>query len=140
MTCASTADCAGDQVCGSDALCAAPEVAGRCGELPGVVDAGVGPGRPDAPPLPPDAALPMAVLRVELAGRGRVEIAGLATCLDSPCVYVVLAGQALELRAIAEGDHRFEKWEQGPCDGQGATCNAIAVAPMIKVKARFKHQ
>ncbi|HET9622508.1 MAG TPA: hypothetical protein VFP84_14145, partial [Kofleriaceae bacterium] len=55
LSCATSADCAGGQVCGADKLCAAPATAGRCEQLATAPDAGV---PHDAGPARPDAATP----------------------------------------------------------------------------------
>jgi hypothetical protein len=136
VTCASAADCAGDQVCGRDAYCAAPELAGRCADLGTNPDASLP--APDAS-TPPDAGPMPAMLKVEISGMGRVDVPGHPTCVISPCFYLVAVGQQLALTASPEDDFRFDKWEGAPCANQPAACTATAVAPVTAVKARFKH-
>jgi hypothetical protein len=137
VRCSRSADCLADQVCGGDGYCAAADVAGQCRGTHPIVDAAdVGPS--DAPPPPPDAGPPHAALRIEFSGKGRVVVTGVGSCEDSPCDYTVLANVTLVVTAIPDDDFRFDKWETEVCKDQGATCFATAMAPMTRIKARFR--
>jgi len=83
--CATPSDCAPDQTCGSDRLCASPDIAGHCDQL--AADAATTPrpdarddddgGQPDArvDARPhPDAEEDVAILRVDIEGRGKVKL------------------------------------------------------------------
>ncbi len=152
ISCASQNDCAYGQVCGADQFCAAPEIAGRCSELPVDAgsadrDAGVGGGNLDAgldaAPPPPDARA-MVPLHLKIDGDGRVTVTGHPTCekqgpQNGDCTYQVLLGVALTLTAQAYEDSRFERWNGAPCNQQDETCAAIPTGS-IDVHARFKKE
>ena len=138
IACASGDDCAGGQVCGSDGLCAMPEVAGRCGAaLPGpdaapAVDASDAPAR-DAPAVdaapPPIDAGPSVAVHVKIEGVGSVVLAGFGTCSsEAPahgdCTYNAPSGVARTARAVALSPmDTFTRWSTLFCGGQGATCS-----------------
>jgi hypothetical protein len=151
VTCIAATECAADQVCGADGFCASPAMAGNCPQLvgPDARDPDASPpdaAPPDAPP--PDAAPPpiSVELRIEIKGEksatGQVVVSGLGSCApigntDVVCVYTIPAGP-LALLAVPNPNARFDKWESGPCDGQGASCSTVAEPPKTTIKARFK--
>lgn len=149
VSCASSADCAPDQVCGADGMCAAPELAGRCAGPMLTIDAGVDATSilVDAPPIMVDAAPPIDAstqrfLRVDITGRGGVTVAGIGSCHHTaptlPCTFPVVAGVLTSLAAVADPDDRFDKWESGPCVGQDATCTFVPSQLVTDVKAKFR--
>ena len=75
--CATPNDCSPGQTCGSDRLCASPEIAGHCDQL----DQPDGPAprpdardgdHPDARPAPD--AEDVSILRIDIEGRGKVKL------------------------------------------------------------------
>lgn len=142
IACSAETDCASGQVCGTDGMCAAPDVAGRCAERPAMIDAGVivdgakplPDARPDATPLP-DAPT-QGKLTVNIEGRGRVTVMGIGTCNDN-CTYTVPLTTSLTAQADPLAEWRFEKWTQGPCAGQLATCNFSSTIA-VTISAKFK--
>lgn len=152
VACASQNDCAYGQVCGADQFCAAPEIAGRCSELPGDAgsddrDAGIPDGkldaRVDAAPPPPDGHL-MVPLHLKIDGDGRVTVPGEPACekqgpQNGDCNYQVTLGLPLTLTAQPYEDSRFDRWSGMPCNLQDATCTFIPTAA-ADVHARFKKE
>jgi hypothetical protein len=149
MSCVSSADCAPEQVCGTDRMCSSPELAGRCAGPNVATDAGVDATTPivvDAPIMvdapPPIDAAPQRILRIALAGRGGVTVAGIGMChytaTTLPCELVVPAGMPMSLEAVPDPDNRFDKWESGPCMGQDETCTFIPTLLVTDVKAKFR--
>jgi hypothetical protein len=146
VTCASSTDCAGAQVCGADHFCAMPEVAGTCArhqagpdagdDAPGPApDGGVTP-PVDAPVTPVDAAMPDASpfveLHLQVMGHGQLNAAG-HTC-SGDCTYQVLP-LPTDVVAIGSDDQVLEKWTAGPCAGSHvAICTVI---PPVTVGAKF---
>lgn len=137
VSCATASDCAAGQVCGSDAFCAAPEVAGSCARRP---DAGAPPDAidlSDAPRPPPDAAPdapPRTVqLQLHVVGRGSVSSLVTGSCDagsgSADCVYAVPEDLPLTLHARAKNGWRFDGWRSSPCDDQPALCTLIPTAP-----------
>ena len=128
VACTAEADCAAGQVCGSDKLCAAPEIAGRCSTLPGTAgsgdrDAGVtdvmlhADAAVDAPP--PDAATHVP-LTITIEAKGRVTVNGIGTCDEAPpqngsCTFLVPKGQLLTATATAYPTWRFDRWTTAAC-------------------------
>jgi hypothetical protein len=153
VSCASGADCAPGQVCGTDRWCAAPEVAGRCGLPDGGTsltgDASIGgdgavPGDAATPvaAAPPDAPGPV-ILVIQIMGHGSVAIANVGSCNDHApghqCTFAVSGGVQRQLVATgAEGDE-FDKWTSVACAGQDETCSLTPVLPSTTVSAKFKH-
>ncbi|MGE5185763.1 MAG: hypothetical protein ACM31C_27060 [Acidobacteriota bacterium] len=142
VSCSHPLDCANGQVCGSDHFCASPEMAGRCGSLPPLDDAGLpdAPGR-DAPPRdapadarPPDAPTGVA-LQIQVMGAGTVALDAVGSCDKDCTLYAPFAMQAT-LRAEPKPKQAFDRWTQGPCVGQGATCTFVPLAP-VTIAARF---
>lgn len=150
VSCASAADCAPEQICGTDGMCASPDVAGRCAGTMAVVDASLPmtdtPTTVDAASpvdaAPPIDAAPQHYLRIDLAGRGGVTVAGIGMCHHTasmlPCPFPVVGGVALALQAIPDPENRFDKWESGPCMGQDETCTFVPVLLVTDVKAKFR--
>jgi hypothetical protein len=129
VACAGPDDCVAGQVCGSDGLCASAGVAGRCDEAtaPDARDVSPPIDAPppppiDAPPPPPDAVV--AVIRIEITGRGRVQLRGsldeecrAMTSLGASCEYPAPAGMIVELRPKEEHDWVFAGWDHPACNG-----------------------
>lgn len=147
ISCASPGDCATGQVCGSDGLCAAPEIAGQCRRAG--VDAGPhddarvsgGPPRDADPPDAPDAPATVA-LHVQIMGTGAVLVDGVGTCSSKDakhgdCVFDVAAGAALIAHAVQLApDEVFTRWTSTTCADQGVRCAFTATAATALV-ARF---
>ena len=150
VSCASSADCAGAQVCSSDHFCAATGM--TCtGVTPSDAHLATG----DAPADPHDAATPVdahvtpvdaappidaAPLTVQLHehvdGHGAIFLGTFSCTTD--CNYQVIVGVPLSVTAIPAGNQRFDRWSQGPCNGsQNATCSFTPTTPLT-VAARFK--
>jgi hypothetical protein len=154
VSCAGPSDCAPGQVCGDDGLCAAPEVAGRCQMA--TVDAGpgkdAGPPRDAAPGVDAspavDAAAPDAPptvkLRVQIDGKGSVQVDGSGTCSSSDpshgnCVYDIALDIAQRVEAMADDNQDFVGWLSITCAGQGPICTFTPPASLTIV-ARFERQ
>ncbi len=148
VSCASSADCAPEQVCGADRMCAAPETAGRCGGVVTPTDAAVdAPGKifVDASIMvdaaPPVDASNQRFVRIELNGLGGVTVAGIGMCHHTsptyPCTFAVMPGP-LSLEAVPDPGHRFDKWEGATCAGQDATCTVVVTQVLTEVKAKFR--
>ena len=140
IRCSAATDCASGQVCGSDGMCAAPDVAGQCAERPAVVDAGVivdgTKPRPDARPDAPPDAPPPGQLQVTVEGRGRVTVTGIGTCTDQ-CTYTTVLGAQITVEAVPLEEWRFDKWTQGPCIGQPASC-VFSSTTVDNLSAKFR--
>jgi hypothetical protein len=142
--CESPGDCAGGQVCGSDGLCATPEIAGRCARL--ASDAGT-PGDAAAPPGDASSDAPDAPTLVRLTvlvmGKGSIVLDGSTTCSAlapqrGNCGYDVVPGIAITAQAVAiEADHPFTNWSSTTCAGQGTSCT-FAPDTATTISARFK--
>ena len=142
VTCASSADCAGAQVCGTDHFCAMPDIAGTCARQQAMPDAGSpADAARDADVTPPaDAALPDAppdapatgALHLKVGGHGQL-VAGGHTC-TMDCTYQVPL-VTIDVVAVGMGDQVLDKWTEGPCVGsQSTTCT---VTPPVTVGAKF---
>lgn len=142
VTCASSADCAGAQVCGSDHFCARPASAGTCARTQS--DGGGPPGDagPDAS-APPDAggnpprdaapdAAPTGVLQLQVMGHGEL-VAGSHMC-STDCMFE-LPLVPVDVVAVAAGDQAFDGWTIGPCVGSPST--TCTVTPPATVGVRF---
>lgn len=145
VSCQAPGDCAAGQVCGTDGMCAAPDVAGHCALV--APDAGV---RVDAPAPPRDAAIdappdamPTAQLTVQIMGKGSVVLDGTMVCSsEAPqrgmCVYTVPPGVAITAQATPiQLDQLFARWTSIVCSGQGARCTFTPVDPTT-ISARFE--
>ena len=137
VTCASSADCVGGQVCGGDHYCAAPDVAGTCAHLGG--DAGLAVAD-DAQTTsdaarPPDGPPKYVMLHFHVDGHGELA-AGTFTCA-ADCVDHVLTGVPLDVVATATEDQMFVQWTAGPCNGsKNPTCTVTPTMDMM-VAAKF---
>jgi hypothetical protein len=144
VSCESQHDCATGQVCGSDGLCASPEVAGRCASLP-----------PDAGPSARDAATDVAAdvaidgptrltLHVMIAGKGSVVVEGQGICSSAApqrgdCTYQVVPSVAQTVHAVmTQLDQVFTGWTSATCGGEGATCT-FTLVDATTIAARFEH-
>ena len=146
VTCESSADCAGAQVCGADHFCAAPAIAGTCARLrrdagaSGDVDApGAAPDAPhgkphDAPP--PVDAPPMAALHLHVDGHGAL-VAGVRTC-TMDCTYAVPPGVPIDVDAVPASGQMFDSWTMGPCVGSTSTSCLVTPVGTITVGVRFR--
>jgi hypothetical protein len=138
VTCTAAKDCIGDQVCGTDHLCAAPGVAGHCS----ATDAAVAPHDAMHDSEEEDVDAPGAVfvtLTVNIGGMGRVSVGGTATCSMPMCMFQVRAGQPLVLTATETNpDKMFQMW-QNDCASAGSqpTCALTPTMP-TKVGAKFE--
>lgn len=144
VTCDAPGDCADGQVCGADRMCAAPDVAGRCGMV--APDAGDGPrdaGADAAVDARPDAPATVR-LTVQVTGKGKIDIPGVGMCssLDPQkgnCAFDVAPGAALVAQALPiQIDQVFDKWTSTTCAGQPARCTFTAAAATT-ITARFEH-
>jgi hypothetical protein len=134
VSCTAPGDCVGDQLCGSDGLCAAPDIAGRCAMGPPTPDASpprdAGTTPRDAPRG--DAAMPDApaliALRVQITGKGSVVVDGHGICSSQgpqhgDCTYDIAPHVAQTVHALpVQLDQVFGSWTSVACGGQGATC------------------
>lgn len=135
VSCGSSNDCVSGQICGNDGLCAAPEVAGRCG---GLRDAG----------LPRDAAgsdgSAIVSLHVQITGSGSVFVEGRGNCssLDPQhgnCTFNIPQNVAQTVQALAiQSDQSFTSWTSATCNGPNARCTFIPVAATT-IAAKFEH-
>jgi hypothetical protein len=128
VTCEGPGDCARGQVCGSDGLCAAPDVAGHCV----LADAAVA---IDAPPVV------TVKLHLHIEGKGIVTV-GSSACSDAgpthgDCVIDVPRNVPATLVAMSDGDP-FQMWTSLVCAAQGPTCTFTPILPTTDVSARFK--
>ena len=149
VACAGPADCAPSQVCGTDGMCASPEMAGRCAmetdagsmqmPMPEPRDAAV-----DDGPAPPDASPPLVRLRVQIDGRGSVIIEGRGTCSSTDpshgnCMYDIPVGVAQRVQAMAIGpDDEFTRWTSFVCAGEASMCTFTPLVATA-VTAKFSH-
>lgn len=123
VTCSGPDECADGQVCGSDGMCAAPDVAGQCAPGGGSATAKVS-------------------LRVTIDGHGDVLVDGRTTCVSDEdahdgCTYTFATGTTVELHAHAlDEDKGFDRWTGG-CAGQSASCTLV-MAAATTVGARFR--
>lgn len=147
VSCASSADCAGAQVCNAG-MCAAKDV--TCSTMttqpPGdaSADAGVisdashtpidAPRMIDAAPPPPDTPAPV-IVHLHVDGHGQLTM-GTHSC-QGDCDVPVTHGAVETVLAQGLGDQAFRGWTQGPCVGsQLPTCTFTASANLT-VGARF---
>ena len=137
VSCATSDDCAGSQVCGTDHFCAVPAKAGTCASSM-MADAGLpatdATAAGDAPPA--DAEQPdgpsLGALELVVMGHGQL-VAGSHIC-SMDCTFMV-ALDPIEVVAVGSADQTFEKWTVGPCVGsQSTTCTAT---PPVTVGVKF---
>ena len=139
VTCASSADCVGGQVCGDDHYCAAPEVAGTCAHLGadgGLAVAGDAPASHDAP-RPPDGPPPpkYVMLHFHVDGHGELVAGTFACTMD--CVDHVLSGATIDVVANAAEDQMFVQWTAGPCNGSMTPACTVTPTMDMLVAAKF---
>lgn len=136
VACAGDGDCAPGQTCGSEGLCAAPALSGRCDAL-ATPDAGA--------TMPPDAAPMLIDLRVRIDDLGRVIVSGVGICEAAPpsngdCTYRVRAGAELTVRADPYLGRSFDKWQPPTCKDAGPTCLFTPMGGMpVTVHAKFRN-
>jgi hypothetical protein len=140
VTCASSADCVGGQVCGGDHYCAAPDVAGTCARLG--ADAGLSVGDdaptshdaarpPDGPPPPP----PFVMLHLHVDGHGELDAGGFSCTAD--CIDHVHNGVPIDIVANATEDQVFVQWTAGPCNGSTSPTCTVTPTMDVMVAAKF---
>ena len=154
VSCAGADDCVDGQVCGADGWCAAPGVAGSCGDEPGddaaVPSHDAPESREDAAPdaevpdaAPPDA--PGAELRVVVSGRGKVVIEPLGvecegmTGIPGDCTFPASPG--LEVTLLPVDTHpqdTFAGWTTANCQDSPGACVLDVGAPVTLVGASFE--
>lgn len=123
VACSGAGECADGQICGSDGMCAAPDIADHCAPEDGGVASSFS-------------------LHITIDGHGQVLVTGRTTCVSGgdshdPCTYPYAAGAVAELRAQRLGDEkRFERWS-GACMGEATTC-MVVMAAGASVGARFR--
>ncbi len=125
VTCTTNAECAGDQVCTAQGLCAG--AASACEEN-NAVDGGVTPRMID--------------LDVTISGDGKVAISGIGECapngsgpMGDMCRMQIPAGP-ITLTAVPD-DKPFERWTSQICAGQDSTCD-VTLTINANVGAKFK--
>lgn len=139
VSCEAPGDCARGQVCGSDGMCAAPEVAGHCAIV-----------APDAASPPRDAAIdarpdavPTVRLTVQVMGKGSIVLDDAMTCSsEAPqhgmCVYNVAPGVPITAQATPiQLDQQFTMWTSTVCGGQPARCTFTPADAATTISARF---
>jgi len=148
VSCATSAECAPQQVCGSDRMCASAELAGRCAGANDTTDAGVD-SMIDSPPSIVDAALPVDApaqlwLRIEIHDHGQVTVAGIGSCpFTAPnhiCTFAMAPAELATLTAEPDDGYRFDKWETGPCVGQNEICTFTPMLLLTDIKAKFRRE
>lgn len=146
VTCATSRECTGGQVCGDDHLCSAPGHA--CSATPDLSDAAIGDsgsddlppdGRPDAPL---DAAPAMIDLHVHIDGAGRVVLLSGPVCdSDAPakgdCHISVRAGVPQTATAEPHDHFMFDRWTSMTCATAGETCVLVPVGA-TSLSVRFR--
>ena len=152
VSCASSADCAGAQVCSSDHFCAASGM--TCGHVSKPDDAAVDPsdGTPGAPPrdaaMPPhdaaapiDAAIPIdaateVALHLHVDGNGSLSFDAHSCTAD--CTYMVAIGVSITVLATPAPNQHLDKWTEGPCKGSHfLTCTFTPTVPVFAA-VKFK--
>lgn len=143
VSCTGAADCAPGQVCGSDGMCAVPELAGRCtGTLAGdagSIDAALDARMVDAAPIDASSQI---VLQIEIRDQGALAVQNAGSChFSAPmhmCAITVTGGAPRLLTALPDAGYRFDKWEVGPCIGDDETCLITPIAPVTQIKVKFR--
>jgi hypothetical protein len=132
VSCRSPEDCVRGQICGSDGLCASPELAGHC----------------RGPAMPHDAAGfdgPVIVsLHVQVTGKGSVFVEGHGGCSTvdpqrGDCTFGIALNVAQTVQAVMiEPDQSFAGWTSMTCHGPSARCTFVPVAATT-IAAKFEH-
>jgi hypothetical protein len=147
LACNEAADCAGDQICGSDHLCASPDIAGKCSSLPGDAgsndrDAGTDPVKmADAAP---DAAT-HGTLTVSIEGKGRVTMTGIGTCEEAApqngqCTFNLLLGSSVTATAQPYPDQKFDKWTTAACATTPIATCTFTFNPSVPLGVKFRKE
>lgn len=141
LACSASSDCAGDQVCGEDGLCAAPDVAGHCAAMGSDgIDAGVP--KPDAMMPPPPPPPTNVELRVQIMGKGSIIVDNRGVCSSQgstkgDCTFLVPVGAAQTVRALSiQIGESFQSWTSPTCKDATAICTFTPSAA-VTVVARF---
>ena len=154
VSCTSAGDCAPDQVCGSDGLCASAAHAGHCAAL-AVPDASpddVADARVDAhdtphadagvDAMPPPDAPQLGAIHVAIVGRGRVLLSAMNYC-ESPnsngiaCDLAAPQGPATLHQMTTHAGDKFKAWS-GACTGTGGDCHVfVVIGTTVWVGAEF---
>jgi len=148
VSCASSADCAGAQVCSSDHFCAATGT--TCSGMTAPSDGALGDGGPhdvpkdaalhDARPIdaapPIDAPPPTVDLHLHIDGHGALAFIGGSCTMD--CHYQVLTGVPVQIGAYPGNGQRLDQWTQGPCMGSHSQSCTVTPTAALTVAARFK--
>ncbi|HEY1815324.1 MAG TPA: hypothetical protein VGG74_23410 [Kofleriaceae bacterium] len=127
LACDTSADCAADQVCGAQKMCASPAVA--CGSNGEVIDGGIdrdAPAIADAPMR--DAPGPMVTITVMVMGMGTITLDETA-CTMPMCMIDVPMNVSATAVATGSGDQAFMRWTSVTCLTQGATCTFTPATP-----------
>jgi hypothetical protein len=135
VSCEVADECADNQVCGSDHMCAAPDMAGRCkamGSAGSNGSGGSGGSNEDD----------KVALHVMINGHGKVVIDTLATCdaeggSHGDCTVMVPKTVVRSLTAIPREEDGFVGWTTAACAGQDATCTVTPLAAIV-VGVKFK--
>jgi hypothetical protein len=133
VRCASSDDCAPGQVCGAQGYCAASGLACPSSGAP----ADAAPADTRKPDDPPEVQL-----HVLVGDGGKVRIDGTGTCDSSgaqqgDCLFTVMRGAALRLRAVPQGGYSFDRWTSAACEGEPASCDLTLIMPLTEVQATF---
>ncbi len=110
LPCATSADCAGDQVCGADKTCASPTVS--CGADPMM-------------PAPPGDMVPVTVT---ITGDGNVTI-GAVNCVSTSCTYQLAQGMPATALAMGKNGEMFTSWTSSVCAEQPMNCGFTPTGP-----------
>ena len=145
VSCASSADCAGAQVCNASHLCAEKDVA--CSTMTTMpprdaasdstvpADARNAPPVDAAPPPPIDAPPPPVIVHLHVDGHGTLTT-GTTVCQDD-CNVSVAPGTPVNVVAQGLGDQHFVGWTMGPCVGSQLPTCALTPTMNVTVGARF---
>ena len=141
VSCASSADCAGAQLCNAEHLCAAKDVS--CSTMTTPRDAS--PGAADAPAQrdaamidagrPPIDAPVTVIVHLHVDGHGQLSTD--TTNCQNDCDVSVTRGTPMNVLAQGLGDQVFKGWTQGPCVGSQLPSCALAPTANVTVGARF---
>ena len=153
VSCESSGDCAGAQVCSSDHFCVAkgvtctsvlPPSDGAPGDAGPIDDAHVSEPTDGAVPIdarmidaapPIDAPPPTVQLHLHVDGHGALVFAAGNCTMD--CNYQVLVGVPVTIYAVASANQSLDRWTQGPCNGSHAPSCTVTPTMPLTVAARF---